>query len=85
MKIYKVTHFYEDDGGYGDAVGQEEVLALCSSMKDAKYIQKKLSNPHIYDRPYDNLICGQINIEEMEIVNDVNKFIKETKKHAWWL
>ena len=68
-KIYLVKHLYDVDGGFGDAVENEEVIAIYSNKFVAKRFVKKWNNPHVYDEPYESLWCNSLKIEEMEIDN----------------
>ena len=79
MTIYRVVHSYETDGGYGDAVRIEEPVATFLTREEADEVVKKYSKPHIYMKPYDELCCGLLEIEEEE----VGKIPDE--KDMWWL
>lgn len=43
------------DGGFGDAILQEEVICGFDNREDADEFVEKYSNPHIYDSPYASL------------------------------
>lgn len=49
-KIYLVNHCFDVDGGFGDAIPQEEVICGFDNREDANRFVEKYSNPHIYDR-----------------------------------
>ena len=79
-KIYTVTHVYGQDGGFGDYVECSDLVCVCSTKEKAEEIVNKYAKPHIYDRPYDDLDCGRLNIEEIEL----DKLLYE-EKFMWWL
>ena len=78
-KIYEVVHLYDVDGGFGDAIGEEYVIARFTDKAKAEEIVEKYAKPHIYEKPYANLWCGNLIIREVEI----NTCIDES--HMWWL
>ena len=49
-KIYLVNRCFDVDGGFGDAIPQEEVICGFDNREDANRFVEKYSNPHIYDR-----------------------------------
>lgn len=59
-KIFAVIHVYDTDGGFGDAVTQEKVLFVTSDEEMAKKYVEENSNEHVYDVPYDELMCGKL-------------------------
>lgn len=77
MKIYNVYHAYDVDGGFGDAVYEQELVATFENEADAKAFVEKYSDPYVYDNPYDELYCNQFTIEAVEIIShsefDINK------------
>lgn len=46
-KIYLVNHCFDEDGGFGDAIPQEEVICGFDNREDANRFVEKYSNPHI--------------------------------------
>lgn len=54
-KFYLVNHCFDVDGGFGDAILQEEVICGFDNREDADEFVEKYSNPHIYDSPYASL------------------------------
>ena len=48
-KIYLVNHCFDVDGGFGDAIPQEEVICGFDNREDANGFVEKYSNPHIHD------------------------------------
>lgn len=63
---YLVKHRYDVDGGYGDAVEKDDVVAIFRTHEDAEAFVKRFEDPHIYDTPYNELRCGILYIEEIE-------------------
>lgn len=78
MKVYIVKHEYDVDGGIGDAIGKEDVLCGFTSEAEAEAFVSAYEKPHIYDQPYDDLWCGNLVIEEL---NMIPPFVDE----MWWL
>ena len=77
-KVYLVKHCYDTDGGFGDAVSQEEVLCGFNNEDEAYEFVKTFENPHIYDRPYASLECGRLIVEELNM-------IPPKHEDMWWL
>ena len=76
--IYNVVHYYDVDGGFGDAIQQEEVLFTTSNKEVAEKFVHKYSNKHIYCTHYDDLYLGELVVREMPIVDkyeDINQGI----------
>ena len=77
MKVYSVYHRYDVDGGFGDAVPQEEHVATFESKTDAEMFVLKYSKPRVYAEPYNKLYCNEYVIRETEIIShaefDINK------------
>ena len=78
-KVYEVVHIYDVDGGFGDAIGNEDVIAIFDDKEKAYEFANKYDNPHIYGTPYADLWCGKLRVNEKEI----NTGIPE--KEMWWL
>lgn len=78
MKVYIVKHVYDEDGGFGDAIGVENVLCGFMSEAEAESFVSKYAKPHIYDRPYADLWCGELVVEELNM-------IPPSVDEMWWL
>lgn len=78
-KIYQVIHMYDVDGGFGDSVPQEEVVATFSAKRKAETFVAKYSRPHIYAVPYSSLYCGDLEIREIQVNFEIDR------KNMWWL
>lgn len=61
-EIYLVVHMYDVYGGFGDAIGSEDVICVFEEEKKAEAFAVKYSNPRVYDRPYADLECGQLQV-----------------------
>ena len=77
-KIYLVNHCFDVDGGFGDAIPQEEVICGFDNREDANGFVEKYSNPHIYDSPYASLECGILRVEELNMT-------PPDREDMWWL
>lgn len=67
-KIYQVFHSYDVDGGFGDAVEREELIASFENKADADAVVERYSYPHVYDSPYADLMMGLLYVTEVEII-----------------
>ena len=86
MKVYQVFHLYDVDGGFGDAVGQSEVIASFENKDDAIALCERLRNEHVYDKPYADLWCGCLAVEEFDIVSHKDFSIDNYKpEDFWWM
>ena len=88
MKIYQVVHHYDEDGGFGDAIPEEEIIATFESLEDANAFVARFANPHVYDHPYQDLHCGKLVVMESDVIGkgelDLDKFEKEELDKYWW-
>ena len=82
-KVYLIKHCYDTDGGFGDAVYQEDVMFATTNKELAEAYVEKYDNPVVYDKPYAELYHHGLCIEEMEL-NDpdlsVDPWAKEPKE-----
>lgn len=88
MKIYNVVHYYDVDGGFGDAVPQSQVLYTFSSKAEADKFVEKYNNPHCYEKPYSELWCGELKVKEQTIFDNVDELADKVYdydgKQLWW-
>ena len=63
--LYGIYHEYEVDGGFGDAVSQEDLLFVTDSYEVADSYAKAWSNNHIYDCPYAELHQGLLTVRTL--------------------
>lgn len=75
--IFGVFHKYDTDGGFGDAIPQKELICIFETLEKAEEFKKKYEDPHVYDRPYAELECGELVIEELPTTYDESTF--------WWI
>ena len=76
-KVYGVFHLYDEDGGFGDAIRQKELICIFDSEEKANAFKEKYQNPHEYSEPYDKLYCGELQVEELPTTYNETDF--------WWL
>lgn len=59
---FNIFHQYDIDGGFGDAIPQEDLLGYIEvdSEEDAKAYCDKWSVDHVYDIPYNELHEGKL-------------------------
>ena len=81
MKVYQVRHNYAVDGGFGDAVPTSQIVAAFEDKANAKKFIEKYAKPHIYETPYDDLWCGELEIVELTVLTSVPEY---TDKDLWW-
>ena len=67
-KNYIVKHEYQVDGGFGDAVDCEDIVAIFNNKDDADLFVVRFSNSRIYDKPYDFLYYGELTVEEEDVI-----------------
>lgn len=77
MKTFGVFHIFDVDGGFGDAIPQEELICTFNSVEEAWDFIKKYEKPHVYDCPYQCLECGQLELRELPTTYN--------EKDFWWL
>ena len=77
MKTFGVFHIFDVDGGFGDAIPQEELICTFNSVEEAWDFIKKYEKPHVYDCPYQCLECGQLEMRELPTTYN--------EKDFWWL
>lgn len=65
MTMYNVYHRYDIDGGFGDAIHEETLIATveCTKEEIEKFI-KNFDKEEAYAKPYDLLCCHSIRVEE---------------------
>ena len=81
-KVYVVMHYYATDGGFGDAVPVEDIVAVFASKDAADKFAKRWSNPHVYDKPYAELSCGILQVVEYDLHDSEDDVCPE---NPWWI
>lgn len=86
MKLYMIKHYYDVDGEFGDAIEKEDCILIFNDEIDAKLFVKTFENPHVYDKPYDELSCGKLKIEEVDTIDHEKAIhvMNEAKETYWW-
>ena len=74
MKLYIIKHEFDVDGGFGDGVRKTEVVCLTLDKEKAEAFVEKYSDEHVYDKPYDELCCGGLYVEEQDIIDDLSEY-----------
>lgn len=77
IKVFGVFHKFDVDGGFGDAITEEELICTFEDLEKAEEFKKKYENPHVYDRPYADLKCGELIVRELPTTYDETEF--------WWV
>ena len=77
MSKFGVFHIFDVDGGFGDAIGQQELICIFDTEEQANEFKTKFEKPHVYDRPYQALECGKLEVKELPTSYD--------EKDFWWL
>lgn len=81
-KVYAIMHQFDEDGGFGDAVYKEELIVVFEDKKMAETFIEKFQKPHVYDIPYDKLRCGELEIREIAISENLSEIDTGI---FWWL
>lgn len=63
--MYGVYHLYDVDGGFGDAVEQEELVGICDTEEEADDYVTAWDDPYVYEVPYRHLYCGCLIVKEI--------------------
>lgn len=81
MKAYGVFHLFDEDGGFGDAIEQSELLDIYEIKKDAEAFITKYENPHVYET---GLKCGVLKLDEINIILHKDFDLEKEPKEAWF-
>ena len=85
-KIYQVFHYYGVDGGFGDCILKSDIIATFVNPEDAKAFANHFAKPHVYDKPYDYLDCGNLVVVESNIIKPGELNLDEVDtSDFWWL
>ena len=77
MSKFGVFHIFDVDGGFGDAIGQKELICIFDTEEQANEFKTKYEKPHVYDCPYQCLECGKLEVKELPT--------SYNEKDFWWL
>ena len=68
MSMYIIKHVYDVDGGFGDAIEEEDVVGIVDCTKaELDAFLKEYNKPIVYDEPYNWLTCHTLIAEEIEV------------------
>ena len=84
-KLWNVVHYFTVDGGFGDAIPSEEVVATIYATDEEAYeFVEKYDNPYVYDHPYADLVCHGVELVEIVPVdvNDLDEKKLEKDLHS---
>ena len=70
--LYVISHGYEVDGGFGDAIYTEMPIGIVETEEKAKAYCEKWNNEHVYDTPYADLSCGRLTYEKFPFMEDMD-------------
>ena len=66
--IWAIFHCYDTDGGFGDAIPQENMVGACmATEEEINEFLKKWDKPEVYDRPYADLVCHSVRVERIKL------------------
>lgn len=69
-KLYIVRHIYDVDGGFGDAISNENVVGVVRcTEEEIKNFENKYGKTEVYDVPYADLTCHTIFIDEINPIS----------------
>lgn len=80
---YEIVHLYDEDSGFGDSVGQEEVIGHTKDKEKAEEYVRRYNRPEVYDHPYDWLWCHELEIREIDGSEDLD-LDKDPWKDDWY-
>jgi len=73
-KLYAIHHCYDEDGGFGDAIPQDNTVGfIMATEQEIQAFVQKWNQPEVYDRPFADLTCHSIWAEEVAI-SDISDF-----------
>lgn len=72
--MWVIKSVRDEDGGFGDAVEKESVVAIVETEQLAKRIVDELSDPKIYESPYNDLYEGELRFKKIPIVKSIDEF-----------
>ena len=66
--MYAVYHMYDTDGGFGDAIPQENMVGIVmATEEEINAFVEKWDKPEVYDRPYADLYHHIVRAEKIDI------------------
>ena len=78
--LYNIIHCYDVDGGFGDAIPTEDVIATVESTEeDIQKWLERFDHPEVYDSPYADLYEHNYRAVPIEVVSikDVTPYMDD--------
>lgn len=73
-KLWAIYHLLTVDGGYGDAIPQDEMVGIVEATdEEIKAFVEKYDRPVVYDEPYDKLTCHGIQAQEIKVIHNLDE------------
>lgn len=73
MSLYGVYHVYDVDGGFGDSIGQQDLITIFETEDEAKEYVERWTDPYTYEIPYAELTCGELRYKKLPAIQkDLN-------------
>lgn len=67
-KLWNIFHAYDVDGGFGDPVGVEDLVATVEATDDEiKEFVEKWNKPECYEKPYCYMECHRVYTREVQV------------------
>ena len=75
-KMWCVTHVYDVDGGFGDAIPKEYIVGfVMATDSEIELFVEKWDKPVVYDKPYASLYMHGVDVTEVELFDgDISEF-----------
>ena len=83
---YGIFHAYDVDGGFGDVIVKVDLVCICRDEETAKRFIERYRNPHVYDKPYSDLECGDLYYEKLgpELTEEnMDRFEWKKSDYSW--
>lgn len=79
--LFQIKHWYDRDGGFGDAVCVSETLGYAEfdDQDSADTWCKAHDKTHIYDTPYQDLYMGTLRAEPVKVAIYPDEILPD-----WW-
>ncbi len=76
--MFGIYHRYDVDGGFGDAIGKQDLIAFCESEEIAKKYCEMHDRTQVYDSPYSDLYKGTLAYEELDVPTITEENVSES-------
>lgn len=72
-RLWAVYHYWDQDGGFGDAVQIEDMVGIVrASLIEREAFLKKWDKPEVYEKPYAALYHHEVGMSEVSIIEDIS-------------